>query len=440
MHGRAVSCFLFAALLPAAYVAAQVPVRERTPAVAPITSLNVTGNKALSAEDILAASGLALHQNGGIATFDDARDRLLATGYFDYVSYTFKQAGEGFAITFAVVEMKQAYPVRPEALPVTVDQVTQILREKIPLFHGLLPGTKQMTERAAAAVEEFLAPANPGLRVRARVLALGPDRFEIQLTPAEGLPVIADLTFEGSKLISAADLHVAAVQGAIGQFYSDSGIHAVLDRVIRPLYEKQGYMAVSFTHITSKPDADVKGVDVHVSVVDGPRFRLRDVSVRGPAAGDSGRILRMANLPAMDVINFDEFTQAGQRIREALRNEGHLDASVSTGREVDEAAQMVDAWFDVNPGPVYTFGKLDIIGLGLDGEAAIRKMWGVRTGDPYPGGYQDRFVKGVKDEQLFDNLGEITVTPNVNRQTHIVDVMLYFAAAPASAPRPGKQY
>ena len=436
MRGRAPLIVLIACLIPAALVTAQAPApRLRTPSILPITSITVAGNKALKTEAILAASGLKINDNGGPAIFDAARDRLLATGYFDVVSYTFRQQDLGFSIAFAVTEMKQVYPLYVEALPITLDQVTQILKSQDPLFNGLLPGTKQVTDRAASEVEQYLAAASPGLHVRARVVPTGGDHYQIQFVPAEGLPVIADVTFEGSTVAKDSDLHEVMVINGIGQFFSDANIHALLDRFIRPVYEKQGYMGVSFPKITSKPATTVKGLDVHVTVVDGPRFKLGEVSVRGPMANDSGRILRIANLPREEFANGDDLQQAVTRIHDTLRSEGYLDVTASTDHSIDAAHWTVDAWFSVDPGPLYTFGHLEVLGLGLDGEAAIRKMWSVKPGDPFPGGYPDHFVQGVKDEGLFDNLGPIAATPSIDRQTHVIDVSLHFSFAPASSDR-----
>jgi outer membrane protein insertion porin family len=441
MQARALPIILFASLVSTTGLSAQAPAsRLRTPSILPISAIAVTGNKTLKTEAILAVSGLKINDNGGPAVFDAASDRLLATGYFDTVSYTFRQQNLGFSITFAVTEMKQVYPLYVEALPITPEQVTQLLKSKDPLFTGLLPGTKQVIDRAAAAVEQYIASTNPGLRVRAKVILSGPEHYEIQLAPAEGLPVIADVTFEGSALIKDSELHEVMIRNGIGQVFSDASIRALLDRFIRPLFEKQGYMGVTFPKITSKPAAGVKGIDVHVTVADGPRFKLGAVSVRGPAAADSKRILRMANLPSSDFANGDDLLQGATRIHDVLRGEGYLDVTVSTDHTVNGATMTADAWFEVNPGVVYTFGRLEVLGLGLDGEAAIRKLWSVKPGDPFPGGYPDHFVQTVKEEGLFDNLGAITASPSINRQTRVVDVSLHFSSGPGLGQRPRAQF
>jgi outer membrane protein insertion porin family len=432
MQGRAA---LFV-LIFAATLAAQSPApRARTPASLPIRAITITGNKTLPTDAVLAATGLKVNDPGGAAAFDAARDRLLDTYYFDQVSYTFRQQDAGFAVNFTVAEMKQVYPLHVEALPIATDEVARLLKSKDSLFNGLLPGSQPAIDRAAATVEQHLAPANPGLRVRAKVVATGPDGYEILLAPAEGLPVIADVTFEGSKLINENDLHIAMIENGIGRPFSDAGVREVLDRFIRPLYEKQGYMGVSFSRITSAPAAKVKGVDVHVTVDDGPQYRLGTLSVRGPMAGNATRIIRIANIPRGEFVNGDEIQQAVTRIHDTLRGEGYLDVAVSTDRSINDATKIVDAWFVVTPGDLYTFGHLEVLNLGLDGEAAIRKMWSVKPGDPFPGGYPDHFVEAVKQEGMFDNLGIITATPSINRQTHVVDVSLHFGSAPVAQRR-----
>lgn len=423
-------------LIFAAALSGQSPAPHlRTPATLPIAAIAITGNKTLPTEAILAASGLKLNDTGGAAIFDAARDRLLDTGYFDQVSYTFRQQDMGFAVSFSVKEMKQVFPLHIEALPVTLDEVTRLLKSKDPLFNGLLPGGKKTIDRAASAVEEYLRPAHPDLHVSARVVATGPESYEILLAPAEGLPVIADMTFEGSKLIEENDLHTVIIENGIGQPFSDASVRELLDRLIRPLYEKQGYMRVSFPKITSQPDAKVKGIDVRVTIDDGPQFRLGSLSVHGPMAGSASRILRIANIPRGEFVNGDAIGQAVNRIHDTLRGEGYLDVTVSTDRSINDATKTVDAWFIVTPGALYTFGHLEILNLGLDGEAAIRKLWSVKPGDPFPGGYPDHFVQAVKDESMFDNLGVITATPSINRQTHVVDVSLHFASAPSAQHR-----
>lgn len=433
MPGRGPLTTAAICLMWAATASAQAPaVRIRPPSVLPISSIKIDGNQKLKTEAILNVLGLKVKDQGSTAIFNAARDRLLDSGYFDTVSYMYRQQNLGFAVTFTVSEMQQVYPIRVQGLPISVPQIENILRSKDPLFNSLLPGTKKVVDRAAESVQEWLHTTNPDIHVRARVIPTAPDHYEVEFSPAEGLPVIADMTFNGSSVVSGAELHKVMIENAIGQPYSEENVKALLDQYVRPLFEKEGHMRVRFPRIVGNPADKVKGIDVHVTVSDGPVFKLGQINVRGPGAADSRRILRMANIDTKSssyAINGDEITRGVGKIQDVLRSEGHLDAKVSVDRSIHDETETVDVAYDVNPGPVYTFGKLTVDGLGLDGEAAIRKMWTVKAGDPYPANYPNYFVESVKKDGLFDNLGDIRATPSIDRDTHVVDVTLNFTSA-----------
>ncbi|HVY94600.1 MAG TPA: POTRA domain-containing protein, partial [Bryobacteraceae bacterium] len=398
-------------LMWAATASAQAPaVRIRPPSVLPISSITITGNQKLKTDAILTVLGLKAKDQGSTAIFNAARDRLLDTGYFDTISYQYHQQDLGFAVTFNVTEMQQVYPIRVQGLPITPAEIGEILRAKDPLFNGLLPGTKKVVDRAAAEVQEALGKTDPNIGVRAEVISTGQDYYEVEFSPAGGLPVIFDITFEGSSVLSSADLHNVMIDHAIGQPYSDENVTALLDRWVRPLFEKEGHMRVRFPRIVGTPDTHVKGINVRVTVDDGPVFKLGQLIVRGPGAVDGKRILRMANIQTSSSapINGDDVNRGVEKIQSVMRSEGHLDAKVSVDRSIHDETKIVDVAYDVDPGPVYTFGKLTVTGLGLPEEAAMRKMWTVKPGDAYPGNYPNYFVAEVKKEGLFDNLADIT--------------------------------
>jgi len=70
-------------------------------------------------------------------------------------------------------------------------------------------------------------------------------------------------------------------------------------------------------------------------------------------------------------------------------------------------------------------------------EPAIRKMWGERGGKPFDAGYPDAFLKQVKDQGIFDNLGEASSQTKVNEDAKTVDVTLIFLGS--KPPEPGRK-
>jgi outer membrane protein assembly factor BamA len=376
--------------------------------------------------------------------FDAARDRLLASGYFDTVAYQYKPAiaadgsAAGYNVTFEVQEIEILYPVRIDGLPVSTEDITAYLKTRDPLFSGKMPGTQEVIRRTTAEIEQYLAGKGHDDKVAGKVIATAPEHFEVDFTPVRGLPAVSAVSFEGSKVISAIDLHNKISEVAFGQPFTENSFRMLLESQIVPLYEAKGYMKATFPQITTQPSTEVTGIDVKVTVDEGVEYKLTRVAVFGKSAAESARILKTAKLPQLTVANFDEIRQAATRVQDSMRHQGYLEARVTTDKKVDDTKKTVEFFLVVDGGPQFTFGTLTVNGLGLDGEAAIRKMWSVKTGDSFPDGYPDYFLGKVKEEGLFDNLGATTAAKNTNPDTHVVDVTLDFKGAPQK-PKPPRQ-
>jgi outer membrane protein insertion porin family len=411
----------------------------------PIDSITVEGNRILSEQGIVAASGLKIGEKAEGPSFDAARDRLLATGYFETVACRFRPSEKaGYEVAFEVQEMQPLYNIRIESLPVTVPEATAWLKGKDPLFTGRIPGTEQVLQRTARELEQYLESKNQPSKVAAKVVLVSEKKYEVQFTPGGGLPNVALVSFEGNKAIRDTDLQNAIAEVAFGQPYTESNFRLLLDNQIRGLYEKSGYMHVTFTKISTTPSTQVKGVDVHVTLAEGEQYKLGEVGVRGPMAGfgmvdQTRHILKVAKIPPMTIADFDQIRAATLRVTESLKHEGYLDVEVSTDREIHDDKKTVDVYIVPNPGPQYMFRNLEVKGLGLDGVEAVEKTWGVKRGEPFPAEYPDYFVKKLKEEGLFDNLGDIHAEPAINAEKHVVDVTLDFTYS-SNAPKKKPAY
>jgi len=309
---------------------------------------------------------------------------------------------------------------------VTVPEAVEYLKKTDPLFTGRIPGTEQVLKRTAREIEKLLESKGKPETIAGRIVSPSPQKFEAQFMPSAGVPNVALVSFEGNKALRDTELQNAIAEVAFGQPYTDSGFLIFLDNQVRPLYEKHGYMHVVFRKLSTTPSAQVKGVDVHVVLEEGQQYKLGEVGVHGPMEEQSKHILRVAKMSEMAIADFDKIRDAETRITESLKHEGYLDVQVSVDKELDEAKKIVNVYFVPTPGPQYTFGALEIKGLGLDGVSAVKKMWGVGAGSPFPAEYPDYFAKQVKSEGLFDNLGEVRAEPEINSTTHVVNVTVTF--------------
>jgi outer membrane protein assembly factor BamA len=392
-----------------------------------LENLKVEGNHAYTAAQIFKVAGLRVGQKAGKSEFDAARQKLVATGSFDNVSYRYAPSrdNEGYDATYQVAEIGQLYPIRFDELPATDAQLRAWLKQQDPLFEDKIPATKAVVDRYVAWISEFLVKRGYHQPLAGKLSTDGGEDLAVLFRPAKGPPAIAHVVFTGSGVIPAAVLQTAMYGVAIGVLYSETQVRLLLDNTIRPIYEAHGLLRVTFPKIETAPAKDVDGATVTIEVVPGPAYQLQRVSFTG-ADYSRSEWKDLSKLKSDQTANFDDVKAAQERIRVGQRRTGHLDATSKVKRELNDTEHTVDIEFQIDPGPLYRLGKVNIVGLDLVSEPEIRKMWGIAPGRPFDVEYPDHFLARVKELGVFDNLKKTRAETKINKRTHSVDVTLYF--------------
>jgi outer membrane protein insertion porin family len=393
---------------------------EPAPTRWPIQSLRIEGNRNFTAQQVLAVAGLAIGQTAGKEEFEQARNRLVDSGAFESVGYRFEPSGDGkgFTASFQVVEVEPAYPVRFRNFAIGDAELAALLRARDPLFGPKIPGTAPFLTRYAEVLTE-----KTGEEAIGRVVAVGPDQFEIVFQPDRPVPVVAQVIFQGNQVIPTPLLSEKISGVAYGFPYTEERFRQLLDTTVRPLYDARGRIRVKFPKISAKAAKDVKALEVTVAVEEGESFSLGEVKIAG---GDPG-LLKVANIQSGDIANFDDVNAGIERVKQALARRGYLRAEVRPEREIHDKSKTVDVTLRVTPGPQFSFGKLTIEGLDIIGEPAVRRMWGMKPGAPFDVEYPQKVLDRVREEHMFDNLGKTSSKLDINEETHTVDVTLKFA-------------
>jgi len=170
----------------------------------------------------------------------------------------------------------------------------------------------------------------------------------------------------------------------------------------------------------------VEGVVIRVSVEEGPSFELGDVAIDNKTEVKSTELLKLGDFKKGDLANFDQVNEGVERIKKRLRRQGYMRASATVERKVNDENKTVDLVVHINEGSQFVFGKLNIEGLDLHGEAAIKKLWSLKEGKPFNAEYPDYFLVQVQERGLFDNLNKTRSAIAINEKEHTVDVTLSF--------------
>ena len=438
---RLLSLLLLCALLLPAQTAPKKSTRRKSapaaaatkPAEAPsqlhtIVSMRTEGNKIYPEAGILGLTGLTPGDQGSKPLFDDARDRLLATGLFESVAYRYQPgpSGTGYALTFEVLEISQVYPVRFTRLGVSDEEANAALTKAIPLFNGKIPPTKPVLALATQALTEVAAAKSGPASISTKVTSDNPADLHILFYPTGAPPIVAEVHFRGNKILPTPQLQLAIHGVAVGTEYREPYFRQVLTNAIVPLYEARGRLRVKFPTITVSNAEKVKGIAITVTIEEGESYKVSRVSVTG-AEPLNEDLLAMAKLKEDDIANFDEVRAAQARIADNMKQRGYLRITSTVDRVLNDEKLTAELTIRVTPGAQYTFRKLIISGLDLIGTPAVEKRWALEPGKPYNAAYPKFFINRIVEERMFEDLGGISDQPVIDDANHTVDVKLIFA-------------
>jgi outer membrane protein insertion porin family len=415
-----------------------LPASAQTPEPNPLKKIEVEGNKRFTAEQIVAASGLKLGQSVTKELFDAARAKLMETGAFESVGYGFQPnaAMTGFEATLDVAEVALMFPYRFEDLPASDEALRQTLRQQETFFGDVIPVTEGVLSRYDRALSAFFEGK---VEVSGRLSYAQSGGPMIVFRPAGERPRISQVQFTGYDVIPAKQLFTTFAEAAVGTEYSEASVQRLLEARIVPLYEAKGRLRVSFPKIRAEPakDPEVVGVAVTIAVREGAAYSLGAVRFAGDAAKQARELERLVQWRKNETVNFDEINAGVKNITRRFRSQGYLHADTRVDRTVNDKEHTVDLVVAVDRGAMFTYGKLDVRGLDLIGEPALRKYWGNRQGKPFDPEYPDAFLKDVRDQRMFDNLGPTSAETKVNEDSKTVDVTLIFS--PAKPVETGRQ-
>jgi outer membrane protein assembly factor BamA len=406
--------------------AKQAPAKIPPPGV--IHSINIEGARLYRVPDIKSVLGLSIGGSASNDIFRAAQARLLQTDLFSNVEYSFRfsySKPPQYDVTFKISEYDQLFPLTFEDLGVPSDALRNYLRQHVTLYNDQIPPTSPILQRYTDAAQAFVAQSKPQLKVKAFVDSDDPEHPKVVIRPDRPLPRISGVVITGNKAIETPVLMRAINEVAYGQRLSDDSLKLLLDKTVKPLYAAKGYVAVTFPKIQIEKSKEDEGYLVHLTIQEGPVFTFGSSSFRGGnfTPDDIRAMMHYKKGDAFDVTKAEELRAA---IAKSLRRTGHLNAQVTFQQEEDDKHDMVNLAYNIVPGPVYTFQTLEIHGLDIEGEPAIRKLWAPKPGKPFDPDYPDYFLKRVREMGLFDNLGSTRSTYTPNESTHTVVVDLFF--------------
>jgi outer membrane protein insertion porin family len=395
-------------LLPSAACAASAQSQDN--GTASLREVRTDGQKHLSEAQIVHLTGLVVGSQVGRVELQAAADKLVKTGLFDKVTYSF-ETRSGVVVTYHVEESPRI-PVYFDNIPWFADsELADAIRKKLPFFDGTLPEAGGAVDQAADAVKELIASHGLQVSLEHQLIANPTGDGNVQQFKIDGAALrIEKLEFSDPSLLEskAVQQHLTEI---LGKPYSRMTIDLLLAEAIRPIYLQKGLLRAKLgppeVRLTGNPNQKLpEQIPVFVPIIPGDVYNWKETHWTGNVVVSEFTLNGLFGLKAGDVADGMKIEASWDRVREEFGHHGYLDAKVEPAPSFDESAHTVSYNVTVHEGPQYHFGKMVLTGLSPAAERKLHSSWPIAQGDIFDKTKYEEILTKLQghEEQIFGEL------------------------------------
>jgi outer membrane protein insertion porin family len=394
-----------------------------------LLSIHVKGLEHFTESQVVEASGLRLGQFAGEEEFKQAARKLGETGLFTQLNYSYKYSTEGCNLELQVAENDRLIPVVFDNLVwFSDDELLNMLRARVPLFAGRVPGEGHLTDQIADALGSILNERKIAGRVEYMASSKedGPiEAYDYKLSMHA--VVVRNMDFPGAAAEETTALQAAAKPLA-GQDYLRTKMRVQEQFNFLPVYHARGYLKAQFEEAQAKvaQDGTQTVVDVSFPVNPGERYKLTDVKFAGNSVFPAEKLREIIHLKAGEAANSVQLADDLQQLHKLYGTRGYLFAHAEAVPTLDDAAATVGYQINVIEDEMYRMGELNIDGVPLENAKKMVAQWQMKKGDAYDNSYPQRFFSIMYRDFGLRASYDVAPKEAINRQEKTVNVTLHF--------------
>jgi outer membrane protein assembly factor BamA len=396
---------------------------------APPQTVRFQGATEYTNQELLAATGLTADVRLTPAQVKVHARQLSETGLFKEVRFTSK----GRTLLFTLTPSSQMFPMHLENVPLAPGkELDARLRERFPLYHGLLPASGSIVDGICTALQEMLAAKHVKATVKAALTSgLGPKNLTaINFTVVSPAVRIGHIQLTGVSATMQAKANAVA-SGQTGNGFDTENTALGLQHVFEDLYRDLGYAAVQ-VDVEQADELSVsdQSIDIPyaVTIKEGGIYKLGKIDLPANALIARADVEKaLTKKPAGSGRPFDLYLQI---VRDAYHARGYLDCEIVPHASFNESTHIVNYSLEIAPGAQYRLDAVKFEGAPDAMAARLKRAWKPAPGDVLDESYVSGFAAQAqkKDKALAKWMQTVLTTFDIKTDpaTHQVNCVFHF--------------
>ncbi|HSS99548.1 MAG TPA: POTRA domain-containing protein [Terriglobales bacterium] len=438
MHFRKFTLLLVALSICISATGQKKPVTRRAPAASDdlmwkLVSVKITGSQRYTNEEILASTGLQIGKPVNEDDFKKATEQLGQTGLFTNASYSYSYSSEGAKLDLQLTDDDQLVPAKFDNFVwLSNKELLEKLRERVPLFKGLLPLGGDMADEVSNALQALTIEQK--VQGKADYIRFGKNNGPIEsflYTIGSYNVRVQSMTFTD------AGAELPLLQEAAKRLVHSDYTHTVIENEERlgfqPIYLQRGHLKASFEEtqvkIARQTDEETD-VDVTIAVTPGLQYKLTDVSWVGNSAFPAAQLEKLILIKAGEPANAVELQKDLSLVARLYGTKGYMAPMITPSAVMDDSASTVHYDIHVQEGDVYKMGELEIRGMDERTKKRLVFDWKLEEGQVYDSSYVPRFLLESTRDLPPDTKWNTSVHEALNDDKTVDITLTYEAKAP----------
>jgi outer membrane protein insertion porin family len=377
-------------LAAALLVAAPAAVHAQPNRGATVKEVRVEGCRRIEPDAVLAAVSTKAGKPWDPRKVDADVRAVMKLGHFSDVTVRMDGAPDAPVLVFAVVEKPTVSEWRIRGNDeISKDDLKEVVEVKPFQVLDLVVVRKDVKKIQEKYVEKGFYLAE----VRYEVEPDGENQVAVVFVVDEKAKVqIKEIRFLGNEKVSRDDLLGAMLtkEGGFLSGMSGAGTYRedMFQRDLQALqlaYLDRGYVNVKIGKPSVSLSPDRRWLFVAIPVEEGEQYRIGKTGFTGKILGEEEKLAGLVRAKPGDVFSSSVVRNDLQAVADVYRDRGYANANVVPMTQVDAKARIIDVEYEIQPGSLVRFERIDVVGNTKTRDKVIRRELRVYEGELFSG-------------------------------------------------------